>query len=399
MWTHQTRRWKGQKDGTSYISVPSADKSVLEPVVAHSRWVCDQDIGKEMNAGGLNSISLDPVEALSHTYVRTVEGREAVSAPLDFPLPVGCLNSNASDDSALRDWWSDYDAFQQKEDDQASGLSPWQWPWTMGWYSDVQYQEDSNSSGSIASPFIQIDDQLGDSRPEYDEEAAATPWLPQDCSFSPSSDSTQSFRCPLGSTRASSSETAIQMKSICPKPILPCPREDEENRHIFNKDNIRKGEPQTRRRSTSADRKDTFLVQSKLAGMSYKQIKEEGQFVEAESTLRGRFRTLTKHKEHRVRKPEWHEGDVGIPVTPDPNSRPLTIIQVQLLVKAVQAVMNDTKTGRMSHHCGSRAGRLVGSSKIPWKQVAEYIWENGGSYHFGNATCRKKWDETRSLRL
>jgi hypothetical protein len=25
--------------------------------------------------------------------------------------------------------------------------------------------------------------------------------------------------------------------------------------------------------------------------------------------------------------------------------------------------------------------------------VAEYIHERGGSYLFGNATCRKKWDE------
>lgn len=31
--------------------------------------------------------------------------------------------------------------------------------------------------------------------------------------------------------------------------------------------------------------------------------------------------------------------------------------------------------------------------KIPWKRVAEYIKNNGGSYHFGNATCRKKYDE------
>ena len=31
--------------------------------------------------------------------------------------------------------------------------------------------------------------------------------------------------------------------------------------------------------------------------------------------------------------------------------------------------------------------------KVPWKKVAEYIAKNGGSYHFGNATCRKKWDD------
>lgn len=57
--------------------------------------------------------------------------------------------------------------------------------------------------------------------------------------------------------------------------------------------------------------KDAFLVKSKRAGMSYKEIKEKGHFVEAESTLRGRFRNLTKRKEHRVRKPEWKTKDVS----------------------------------------------------------------------------------------
>lgn len=56
--------------------------------------------------------------------------------------------------------------------------------------------------------------------------------------------------------------------------------------------------------------KDDFLVRSKLAGMSYKDIRRLGKFTEAESTLRGRFRTLTKHKTARVRKPEWNENDV-----------------------------------------------------------------------------------------
>jgi hypothetical protein len=31
------------------------------------------------------------------------------------------------------------------------------------------------------------------------------------------------------------------------------------------------------------------------------------------------------------------------------------------------------------------------SKKIPWKKVSDYIVANGGSYQFGNATCRKKW--------
>lgn len=40
-------------------------------------------------------------------------------------------------------------------------------------------------------------------------------------------------------------------------------------------------------------------------------------------------------------------------------------------------------------------GKATGENKgkLPWKLVAEYIHEKGGSYLFGNATCRKKWDE------
>ena len=67
------------------------------------------------------------------------------------------------------------------------------------------------------------------------------------------------------------------------------------------------------RRSSSGSRRracDEFLVRSKLAGMSYRDIRVQGHFTEAESTLRGRFRTLTKRKEQRVRKPQWHEKDV-----------------------------------------------------------------------------------------
>lgn len=60
------------------------------------------------------------------------------------------------------------------------------------------------------------------------------------------------------------------------------------------------------------DSKDRFLVQSKLAGMSYKEIRKTGKFTEAESTLRGRFRTLTKEKEARVRRPKWEDNDVRV---------------------------------------------------------------------------------------
>ncbi|PKS10390.1 hypothetical protein jhhlp_002141 [Lomentospora prolificans] len=106
--------------------------------------------------------------------------------------------------------------------------------------------------------------------------------------------------------------------------------------------------------------KDEFLVRRKLQGMTYRQIRLEGGFTEAESTLRGRFRTLTKSKEARVRKPAWTENDIS------------------LLQKAVQRYSK---------------GKDAVAAKIPWKLVADYIVNHGGSYHFGNATCRKKWDE------
>ncbi|KAL7626411.1 hypothetical protein AAE478_003183 [Parahypoxylon ruwenzoriense] len=106
--------------------------------------------------------------------------------------------------------------------------------------------------------------------------------------------------------------------------------------------------------------KDDFLVKSKLAGMTYREIRLKGNFTEAESTLRGRFRTLTKTKEERVRKPEWQENDI------------------RLLRKAVRKLCK---------------GDVITSTKIPWKQVADYITDHGGSYHFGYATCHRKWEQ------
>jgi hypothetical protein len=64
--------------------------------------------------------------------------------------------------------------------------------------------------------------------------------------------------------------------------------------------------------SQRKDAKDALLIEWKEQGMSYKDIKAQGGFEEAESTLRGRYRTLTKPKEERVRRPEWGERDVSL---------------------------------------------------------------------------------------
>ncbi|KAI0480495.1 hypothetical protein GGR56DRAFT_626322 [Xylariaceae sp. FL0804] len=106
--------------------------------------------------------------------------------------------------------------------------------------------------------------------------------------------------------------------------------------------------------------RDDFLVRNKLEGMTYKEIRRVGGFTEAESTLRGRFRALTKSKEERVRKPEWHDNDI------------------RLLKKAVHKLAK---------------GKDLASARIPWRRVADYISDHGGSYHYGNSTCHKKWDK------
>lgn len=125
--------------------------------------------------------------------------------------------------------------------------------------------------------------------------------------------------------------------------------------------------------------KDEYLLKAKAEGLTYREIRAKGGFSEAESTLRGRYRTLTKSKEERVRKPEWTDTDVSANIRQICANFVLTLgLQIYLLRKAVRKYSK---------------GNDPASTKIPWKQVAEYIQRNGGSYLFGNATCRKKWDE------
>lgn len=69
--------------------------------------------------------------------------------------------------------------------------------------------------------------------------------------------------------------------------------------------------------SEKYDETDAQLVYLRQQGVSYKTIKIQLNLEEAESTLRGRFRTLTKPKNERLRKPVWAETDVSItPTTP-----------------------------------------------------------------------------------
>ncbi|KAI5370048.1 hypothetical protein Slin14017_G009270 [Septoria linicola] len=110
--------------------------------------------------------------------------------------------------------------------------------------------------------------------------------------------------------------------------------------------------------------RDKYLLKMRNEGFSYKEIKRRGNFREAESTLRGRVRVLTKDKADRVRRPEWTEDDL------------------RLLDRAVSRFSGTHGRGR-----GRDGGRL------PWKKVAEYLVQHGSSYHFAAATCARKWKE------
>ncbi|OJJ32024.1 hypothetical protein ASPWEDRAFT_186252 [Aspergillus wentii DTO 134E9] len=128
-----------------------------------------------------------------------------------------------------------------------------------------------------------------------------------------------------------------------------------------------------------SDTRNAFLIECKRRGLSYKDIKRIGGFKEAESTLRGRFRTLTKTKEQRVRKPQWQEKDI------------------QLLCEAVNACSESCRRTPRSYGSFCRLKDTTQPPRISWKKVAQYIWAHGGSYHFGNATCKKKWCEVHNV--
>ncbi|KAJ5660375.1 hypothetical protein N7507_006826 [Penicillium longicatenatum] len=143
------------------------------------------------------------------------------------------------------------------------------------------------------------------------------------------------------------------------------------------------------------DTRNAFLIDCKRRGLSYKEIKRVGGFKEAESTLRGRFRTLTKSKDQRVRKPKWLERDVhllveGVSMFMDKNHYDEgDDVHSDLPVSVVSQNQNGEHSSQNQAH----------APKVSWKKVAQFIWARGGSYQFGNATCKKKWCEIYGVKI
>ncbi|CAG5178055.1 uncharacterized protein ALTATR162_LOCUS8512 [Alternaria atra] len=123
---------------------------------------------------------------------------------------------------------------------------------------------------------------------------------------------------------------------------------------------------------------DQVLIEGKKRGETYKEIKLRmiGE-KPAESTLRGRYRSLTKARKDRVRKPIW------------------TKIDLELLDESVQQEFDRIESNLQNPYSISFDQKI---SKVAWKKVAEFIADNGGSYHFGNATCKRRWLERNPAR-
>ncbi|XP_014551635.1 hypothetical protein COCVIDRAFT_42072 [Bipolaris victoriae FI3] len=121
------------------------------------------------------------------------------------------------------------------------------------------------------------------------------------------------------------------------------------------------------------ERNDRVLIEGKKRGETYKEIKKKliGEDP-AESTLRGRYRSLTKDRRDRVRKPVWTKFDT------------------ELLNETVRQELKRIESNLQNPSALSIEQKLM---KVSWKKVADFIEENGGSYHFGNSTCKRKWLE------
>lgn len=140
--------------------------------------------------------------------------------------------------------------------------------------------------------------------------------------------------------------------------------------------------------------RDEYLQEARRRGLSYKEIKRRGGFTEAESTLRGRIRILSKPKEMRVRKPQWNRSDVCqyccFVLRPCLTQQS----QIMLLIEAVECF---SEASQDSSSRKSNVRQRGTANKLPWKKVAEWMLSHGASYPFAGATCAKKWEQIREI--
>ncbi|RMZ76139.1 hypothetical protein DV738_g5114, partial [Chaetothyriales sp. CBS 135597] len=137
--------------------------------------------------------------------------------------------------------------------------------------------------------------------------------------------------------------------------------------------NERRGDPG--RRNTSRDEE---LIRLRMLGVSYRDIKKKYGFDVAESTLRGRIRSLTKAKEQRLRKPVWKSDDIDL----------LCACVIEF------AIQHNLTVDIVGPHDRPVILSDETLNRISWKRVAEMMAQRG-AYHYGNATTKKKYMEVR----
>jgi hypothetical protein len=112
---------------------------------------------------------------------------------------------------------------------------------------------------------------------------------------------------------------------------------------------------------------DSFIVEGRRKGWTYKEIIVKGRFKCAESTIRGRYRSIIKPKSERLRRPIWKP------------------IDEQLLLDAVERMSSKDRIRRVT------AKDNMQELAVVWLEVSNYIKEHGGTYKFGPWTCKQKW--------
>lgn len=260
-------------------------------------------------------------DALFSSFQGSDSGSSAdwCSRPLDiFPM----TQSSLADESASRDFLNPTPSNISNSINPLSSTTP-EWPEQLGnWVQNAQPTHGMYQVyGYGSNPQLATDDMVG-MVPSHDRSSAppapvsewCTPEIAYQCSPGPSL--TTSFSS-CGTPDIQSPINELGYQHLAPIPwtdpssfrVIPSSSVDAVARVMSRS----RGRQRMTMKSCSqrSDSKDAFLVQCKRSGMSYKEIKEKGQFAEAESTLRGRFRTLTKRKEYRVRKPGWHGNDVS----------------------------------------------------------------------------------------
>ncbi|KJR81389.1 uncharacterized protein SPSK_01019 [Sporothrix schenckii 1099-18] len=175
-----------------------------------------------------------------------------------------------------------------------------------------------------------------------------------------SATSTSATAYPSSATNTITGETAMTPPENNPAP----PSRNSRNRGGGRRN---KSEPPNKSSSRDASRQgdprrqqeDQYMMQMhREAGWTFSKIQKSGEFSINESTLRGRYRTMTKPPEMRVRKPKWD-------------------------------ALADSLVLQFAGEQADAQNRPIEEAKIKWKVVQAQMVERG-TYSYGYCTLKKR---------